>query len=43
MASARRLYRLNLAIAGLGALAVLAVLAVALSKLSLTPLPVERG
>jgi len=41
MASARRLYRLNLAIAGLGALAVLAVLAVALSKLSLTPLPVE--
>jgi len=41
MASARRLYRLNLALAGLGALAVLAVLAAALSKLSLNPPPVE--
>ncbi len=37
MTSAQRLYRLNLALAGLGALAVLAVLAAALSKLSLTP------
>ena len=41
MASARRLYRLNLAVAGLGALAVLAVLGAALSKLSLAPPPVE--
>ena len=41
MASARRLYRLNMAVAGLGAIAVLAVLAAALSKLTLAPPPVE--
>ena len=41
MARARRLYRLNLAVAGLGALAVLAVLGAALSTLSLAPPPVE--
>ena len=41
MASARRLYRLNMAVAGLGALVVLAILGAALSRLSLTPPPVE--
>lgn len=41
MASARRLYRLNAVVAGLGTLAVLAILAVALSKLSVAPPPVE--
>ncbi|MFN2469531.1 MAG: M56 family metallopeptidase, partial [Gaiellaceae bacterium] len=41
MASARRLYRLNMAVAGLGALAVLAALGAALSNISLTPPPVE--
>lgn len=42
MSSARRLYRLNLAAAALGALAVVTVLGVALSKMSLTPLSVEE-
>ncbi len=41
MASARRLYRLNVALAGFGALAVVSALAVALSKLSLTPPPMD--
>ncbi len=42
MTSARRLYRLNLAAAALGALAVITVLGVALAKISLAPLPVEE-
>jgi Zn-dependent protease with chaperone function len=41
MTSARRLYRFNLALGGLGGLAVAAILAVALSKLSLTLPPIE--
>lgn len=41
MASAQRLYRFNLVVAGLGALAVLVILAVAVSKLSFAPPPVE--
>ncbi len=42
MTSARRLYRLNLALAAGGVLAVIAVLGVALSKLSLAPPSVEE-
>lgn len=42
MASARRLYRLSLALAGLGTLSVLAIVGTALSHLSLTPPPVAE-
>lgn len=42
MVSARRLYRLNLALAALGVFAVIAVLGTALSTLSLAPPPVEE-